>query len=48
VIALVLVSLSSLWTGRFRPKAATIDNYDFVLFGYEMTRQAIINSCSMS
>jgi iron(III) transport system permease protein len=44
VIALVLVSLSSLWTGRFRPKAATIDNYDFVLFGYELTRQAIINS----
>jgi iron(III) transport system permease protein len=44
VIALVLVSLSGLWTGRFRPKAATIDNYDFVLFGYQMTQQAILNS----
>jgi iron(III) transport system permease protein len=48
VIALLLVSLSAIWTGRFRTRAATLDNYDFVLFGYKMTQQAILNSLALA
>lgn len=43
-IALVLVSLSRLWTGRFNPERASLANYEYVLFNYQLTQQAIINS----
>ncbi len=43
-IALILVSLTRLWTGRFDPARASLANYDYVLFNYDLTQQAIINS----
>jgi iron(III) transport system permease protein len=44
IVALVMVSLSSIWTGRFRPAMATMSNYKYVLFEYDLTRIAIVNS----
>jgi iron(III) transport system permease protein len=44
IVALVMVSLSSIWTGRFRPAMATMSNYKYVLFEYDLTRTAIMNS----
>jgi iron(III) transport system permease protein len=44
IIALLMVSLSSLWTGRFKPASATLANYRYVLFDYDLTRTAIVNS----
>ncbi len=44
VLALVLVALSPLWTGRFNPATATLANFSYVLFDYSLTRQAILNS----
>lgn len=43
-IALVLVSLSRLWTGRFDPARASLANFQYVLFNYQLTRTAIGNS----
>ena len=43
-VALVLVSLTRLWTGRFDPARASLANYEYVLFNYQLTQQAIINS----
>ena len=44
VLALVLVALSPLWTGKFNPANATLANFNYVLFEYSLTRQAIFNS----
>jgi iron(III) transport system permease protein len=44
VLALVLVALSPLWTGRFNPANATLANFSYVLVDYSLTRQAILNS----
>ena len=44
VIAMVLVSLSSIWSGRFRWHSATLANFDYVLFDYSLTRNAVMNS----
>ena len=44
VVALIAVALSSLWTGRFSPSAATLDNFRYVLFDYALTRGALRNS----
>jgi iron(III) transport system permease protein len=44
IIALIMVSLSSIWTGRFIPAMATLENYRYVLFEYDLTRIAIKNS----
>lgn len=44
VLALILVALSPLWTGRFRPASATLANFHYVLFEYSLTQQAILNS----
>jgi iron(III) transport system permease protein len=43
-IALVLVSLMRLWTGRFDWSRATLHNFEYVLFNYPLTQQAILNS----
>lgn len=43
-IALVLVSLSRLWTGRFDAARASLRNFEYVLFNYQLTQQAITNS----
>jgi iron(III) transport system permease protein len=44
IIALLLVSFSSLWTGKFNPAYLTTANYEYVLFSYELAQQAILNS----
>ena len=44
VLALILVALSPLWTGKFNPDNATLANFNYVLFEYSLTRQAILNS----
>jgi len=43
-LALVMVSLSRLWTGRFNPDRASLANFEYVLFNYQLTQQAITNS----
>ncbi len=44
LIALVMVSLSSLWTGTFNPSRITLGNFRYVLFNYSLTQQALQNS----
>jgi iron(III) transport system permease protein len=44
LIALVMVSLSSLWTGTFNPSRITFANFRYVLFNYSLTQQALQNS----
>jgi iron(III) transport system permease protein len=44
IIALLMVSFSSLWTGKLNPAYLTTANYEYVLFGYDLARQAIVNS----
>jgi iron(III) transport system permease protein len=44
VAALVMVSLSSIWTGTFSAAAFTWRNFDYVLFDYSLTQQAVLNS----
>jgi len=44
VAALVMVSLSPIWTGTFSPAAVTWDNFSYVLFDYPLTRKAVLNS----
>jgi iron(III) transport system permease protein len=39
-----MVSFSSIWTGKLDPARLTTANYDYVLFSYSLTRQAILNS----
>jgi iron(III) transport system permease protein len=48
IAALLMVSLSNLWTGRFRPEAMTLANYKYVLFNYQLTQQAILNSLTLA
>jgi iron(III) transport system permease protein len=42
--ALVMVSLSPIWTGTFSAAAVTLRNFDYVLFDYALTQQAMLNS----
>jgi iron(III) transport system permease protein len=44
VTALVLVSLSPIWTGTFSAAALTWHNFTYVLFDYALTQQAVLNS----
>jgi iron(III) transport system permease protein len=44
VAALVMVSLSSIWTGTVSAAALTWRNFDYVLFDYSLTQQAVLNS----
>lgn len=44
VAALVMVSLSPIWTGTFSPAAVTWDNFSYVVFDYPLTRTAVLNS----
>jgi iron(III) transport system permease protein len=41
---LLLVSISRVWGGSFDPSVVTLENYEFVLFGYEETARGIQNS----
>ena len=44
ILALALVSFSTIWTGQFRWAAATLRNYKFILFGSDLAWNAITNS----
>ncbi len=44
VAALVMVSLSPIWTGTFSAASLTWRNFDYVLFDYSLTQQAVVNS----
>ncbi len=44
LMALLMVSFSKLWTGRFVWRTSSFANYDYILTKYELTRVAIGNS----
>lgn len=44
LLALLMVSLSRLWTGTLRWNLMTLGNFEYVLFNYDLTRSAISNS----
>lgn len=44
VMALLMVSFSSIWRGQFRTAALTTKNFEYVLFNYSLTQHAILNS----
>jgi iron(III) transport system permease protein len=44
VIALLMVSFSSIWTGKVTAATLTLRNFDYVAFNYHLTQQAIMNS----
>jgi iron(III) transport system permease protein len=44
VIALLMVSFSSIWTGKLNPATLTLRNFEYVAFNYHLTQQAILNS----
>jgi len=46
--ALVMVSLSPIWTGTFSTAAVTWHNFDYVLFDYSLTQQAVLNSLCLA
>ena len=44
VFAILLLSVVPIWTGAVKPSAFTLDNYRYVLFGFDLTQRAIRNS----
>jgi iron(III) transport system permease protein len=48
VIALLMVSLSSIWTGTLSYATLTLRNFEYVMFNYSLTQQAILNSLSLA
>ena len=44
LIVLVLVGLQKYWGGIFKPSLFTLDNFRSVMFEYDVTRRAIVNS----
>jgi iron(III) transport system permease protein len=44
LMALLMVSFSKLWTGRFIWRIASFANFDYILTKYDLTRTAIFNS----
>lgn len=44
VLALLLVSLSKLWTGWVVPRSFTLSNFSYVIFHYDLARRAMGNS----
>lgn len=44
IIALLMVSFSSIWTGKLSLATLTTRNYEYVAFNYALTQQAILNS----
>jgi iron(III) transport system permease protein len=44
LMALLMVSFSKLWTGRFLWRTATTTNFSYILTSYDLTRTAIGNS----
>jgi len=48
MIALLMVSLSSIWTGTLSYATLTLRNFEYVMFNYSLTQQAILNSLSLA
>ncbi|HWL80677.1 MAG TPA: iron ABC transporter permease [Roseomonas sp.] len=48
MMALVMVSLSRLWTGSFDISRASLANFTYVLFSFRLTQQAILNSLTLA
>ncbi len=48
LVVVMLAALSKLWTGTFDPSRASLSNFEHVLFHYELTRGAIVNSLFLS
>jgi iron(III) transport system permease protein len=44
MIALLMVSLSSIWTGALSYATLTLRNFEYVMFNYSLTQHAILNS----
>lgn len=44
LIALLMVSVSPLWTGIFRPDKANLSNFHYVISEFGMTQSAVMNS----
>ncbi len=44
VMALLMVSFSSIWTGKLSVATMTARNFEYVAFNYELTQQAVLNS----
>ncbi|MFC0407756.1 ABC transporter permease [Roseomonas elaeocarpi] len=44
IVALMMVSVSPIWTGRLNPSFLSLENYRYILFSYPLTRDAISNS----
>jgi iron(III) transport system permease protein len=44
LMALIMVSLSPLWTGFFRPDKANLSNFHYVISEFSMTQTAVMNS----
>jgi iron(III) transport system permease protein len=40
----LMVSFSSIWTGKLNPATLTLRNFEYVAFNYQLTQQAILNS----
>jgi iron(III) transport system permease protein len=43
-MAMLMVAFSAIWTGRLNAAALTLRNFDYVIFSYKLTQQAILNS----
>ena len=51
LVVLVLVGLQKFWAGAFDPDLFTLDNFRSVMFEYDVTRRAIVNtmiSCTVA
>ena len=48
LMALLMVSFSKLWTGRFLWRNATFGNFEYILTKYDLTRTAIDNSLTLA
>ena len=48
VMALLMVALSSIWTGMFSYATLTLRNFEYVIFNYALTQQAILNSLMLA
>jgi iron(III) transport system permease protein len=44
LMALLMVSVSPLWTGTFKPSSANLSNFYYVLSEYRLTQAAVYNS----
>lgn len=48
VLALLMVSFSSIWTGMLDTDMLTLENYRYILLEYDLTRTALVNSLTLA